>query len=91
MGSGVYTLSRNPMYLGFLMLLLGWGVYVSNALALPFVPVVLIYMNRFQIEPEERALRSRFGRRLLLTPPACDGGSEDPARVVCGATFLVSA
>ena len=59
--SGVYTLSRNPMYLGFLMLLLAWGIYVSNALAFLFVPAFYVYMNLFQIEPEERALASRFG------------------------------
>ena len=62
--SGVYTLSRNPMYLGFLMLLLGWGIWVSNALAFLFVPVFFVYMNRFQIEPEERALRSLYGQAL---------------------------
>ena len=59
--SGVYTLSRNPMYLGFLLLLLGWGIYLSNVLAFFFVPLFLVYMNHFQIEPEERALTARFG------------------------------
>jgi len=63
--SGVYTLTRNPMYLGFLMLLLAWGIYLSNAVALLFIPVFVVYMNRFQIEPEERALRSRFGRTFV--------------------------
>ena len=63
--SGVYTLTRNPMYLGFLMLLLGWAIYMSNAFALLFVPVFVAYMNRFQIEPEEKALRSRFGQAFV--------------------------
>jgi protein-S-isoprenylcysteine O-methyltransferase Ste14 len=63
--SGVYRFSRNPMYLGFLMLLLAWGIYLSNALALVFVPLFVVYMNRFQIEPEEAALRSRFGRDFV--------------------------
>jgi protein-S-isoprenylcysteine O-methyltransferase Ste14 len=62
--SGVFTLSRNPMYLGFLMLLLAWGIYLSNALALLFIPLFFVYMNRFQIEPEESALRSRFGQEF---------------------------
>ena len=64
--SGVYTLSRNPMYLGFLMLLLGWASYLSNAVALLFVPMFLLYMNKFQIEPEERALTARFGQEFML-------------------------
>jgi len=64
--SGVYTITRNPMYLGFLMLLLAWGIYLSNALAFVFVPVFFVYMNRFQIEPEERALASRFGQTFVV-------------------------
>lgn len=63
--SGIYTLSRNPMYLGFLMLLTAWGIYLSNAVALVFLPVFILYMNRFQIEPEERALTSRFGQEFV--------------------------
>jgi protein-S-isoprenylcysteine O-methyltransferase Ste14 len=63
--SGVYKLTRNPMYLGFLMLLIGWSIYLSNAVALIFVPMFLMYMNRFQIEPEERALTSRFGQEFI--------------------------
>jgi protein-S-isoprenylcysteine O-methyltransferase Ste14 len=62
--SGVYTLSRNPMYLGFLLLLLGWSIYLSNSLAFLFLPLFLIYINRFQIEPEERALAARFGEQF---------------------------
>ena len=62
--SGVYALSRNPMYLGFVLLLLGWGIYLSNLLAFLFVPLFLIYMNHFQIEPEERALTAHFGERF---------------------------
>ena len=59
--TGVYRLTRNPMYLGFLLLLLGWAVLLSNALALAFLPAFVLYMSRFQIAPEERALASAFG------------------------------
>lgn len=31
---GVYKISRNPMYLGFLMTLIGWGVYLSSLYSL---------------------------------------------------------
>ena len=59
--NGIYRFSRNPMYLGFLLLLAGWGFYVSNWAAALLLPVFVIYMNRFQIRPEERALEARFG------------------------------
>lgn len=58
---GVFRFSRNPMYLGLLLFLIAWAVYLLNGLALILVPVFVIYMNRFQIEPEERALSSLFG------------------------------
>jgi protein-S-isoprenylcysteine O-methyltransferase Ste14 len=59
--SGIYRRTRNPMYLGFLLLIVAWAVWLANgpAFAGPFVFVV--YMNRFQIAPEERILRERFG------------------------------
>jgi protein-S-isoprenylcysteine O-methyltransferase Ste14 len=60
--SGIYRWTRNPMYLGFLLGLAGWAVFLSNALAFIFLPVFVLYLNRFQIRPEERALASVFGK-----------------------------
>ena len=59
--AGVYRWTRNPMYLGFGVALVGWAVWLANGAA--FVPLFLyvLYMNRFQIGPEERALEARFG------------------------------
>jgi protein-S-isoprenylcysteine O-methyltransferase Ste14 len=58
--SGIYRFSRNPMYLGFLFVLVGWAIYLSNVLAFALLPVFVWYMNRFQILPEERALGAKF-------------------------------
>ena len=58
---GVYRFSRNPMYLGFLLGLAAWAIQLSNALAAALLPAFVAYMNRFQIEPEERILRAKFG------------------------------
>lgn len=58
---GVYRFSRNPMYLGFLLALGAWAIQLSNALAAALLPVFVLYMNPFQIEPEERFLRAKFG------------------------------
>jgi protein-S-isoprenylcysteine O-methyltransferase Ste14 len=59
--SGVYRLTRNPMYLGALILLLGWAVFLANAVALILVSTFVLYLNRFQIGPEEKALATLFG------------------------------
>mgnify|MGYP001561679199 FL=1 len=59
--TGVYRFTRNPMYLGLVLMLLGWAAFLSNALAFAVVPLFVLYMNRFQIVPEERALSALFG------------------------------
>ena len=59
--SGIYRVSRNPMYLGLLVVLTAWAILLSNALSFAGLPAFILYMNRFQIEPEERALELLFG------------------------------
>ncbi|MGJ8668936.1 MAG: methyltransferase family protein [Oceanococcus sp.] len=59
--SGVYQFSRNPMYVGFAMWLIAWGCQLAQLWSLLLVPVFIVYMNRFQIEPEERILKGLFG------------------------------
>ena len=59
--SGIYSVTRNPMYFGVLLVLLAWGIYLANVLTVLFLPGFVWYMNRYQIEPEERALTSLFG------------------------------
>jgi protein-S-isoprenylcysteine O-methyltransferase Ste14 len=59
--SGIYRWSRNPMYVGLLLALIGWGVWLSHLLAFALLPFFILYMNRFQIEPEERALSAKVG------------------------------
>jgi len=59
--SGVFRFTRNPMYLSLLLYLLAWSVYLSNWFALLLVPVFVLYINKFQIKPEERALSELFG------------------------------
>lgn len=59
--SGIYRYSRNPMYVGLLLALIGWFVWLSHLLAFLLLPMFVLYLNRFQIEPEERALSAKFG------------------------------
>jgi protein-S-isoprenylcysteine O-methyltransferase Ste14 len=63
--AGVYTITRNPMYLGLLLVLTGWALHLSNAVAFLFLPGFIIYINRFQIAPEEKMLTSLFGRQFI--------------------------
>jgi len=60
--SGIYKYTRNPMYLGFLLVLVGWAIFLSNLAAFALLPAFVVYMNHFQIGPEERALGSLFAQ-----------------------------
>ncbi|MDO5103774.1 MAG: isoprenylcysteine carboxylmethyltransferase family protein [Lautropia sp.] len=62
---GIYRQTRNPMYLGLLFLLTGWGFYLSNVLAFLGLPLFVLYMTEFQIKPEERALAQKFGTSYI--------------------------
>lgn len=59
--SGIYRYTRNPMYVGFALWLLAWGLYLASPLVLLGVLGFVLYMNRLQIAPEERALGQLFG------------------------------
>lgn len=58
---GIYRFTRNPMYLGLLLTLMGWAAFLASPPALVFLFLYVVYINRFQIEPEERILSSLFG------------------------------
>ena len=60
--SGIYQYSRNPMYLGLVLILLGWALYLSHLLAFVLVQIFIVYIARFQIQPEERVLTKKFGQ-----------------------------
>ncbi|AYC31569.1 isoprenylcysteine carboxylmethyltransferase family protein [Pseudomonas cavernae] len=59
--SGIYRYTRNPMYLGFATALLAWSVFLAWPPAVLGVLGFVLYMNRFQIAPEEWALSALFG------------------------------
>ncbi len=59
--SGIYEFSRNPMYLGMLLVLVAWGLWLGNPWALIWTLGFVMYINEYQIKPEEAALRKLFG------------------------------
>ena len=62
--SGVYRFTRNPMYLGMAMILLGCAVIVGAATAL-LAPVLFVVIIQYRfILPEEQMLRELFPREF---------------------------
>jgi protein-S-isoprenylcysteine O-methyltransferase Ste14 len=60
-GSGVYRITRNPMYVKLLLVLVAWATFLAAPLALPCPLAFVLYIGRFQIAPEEFALTKLFG------------------------------
>jgi protein-S-isoprenylcysteine O-methyltransferase Ste14 len=58
---GVYRYTRNPMYVGLTSLLLALTVLLSAPVALLGPIAFVLFTTRFQILPEERLLRTKFG------------------------------
>lgn len=58
---GLNRVSRNPMYVGQALLLAAWALWLAHALAPLGAVAFVLYITRFQILPEERALAARFG------------------------------
>ncbi len=59
--SGTFRISRNPMYLGMLLILSGWAIWVGNVTG---VLAILLFVNSItysQIKPEEKVLEEKFG------------------------------
>jgi protein-S-isoprenylcysteine O-methyltransferase Ste14 len=59
--TGIYRFTRNPMYVGISLVLLGWFVAFGGLSALVGLPLFIWYITRFQILPEERVLEAKFG------------------------------
>jgi protein-S-isoprenylcysteine O-methyltransferase Ste14 len=59
--SGVYGVTRNPMYVGLVLVLVAWAIFLSSWLTLAGPLLFAAYIQRFQIAPEERALAATFG------------------------------
>lgn len=59
--SGPFGRTRNPMYVGFAVALLGWAVSLGSPVGLLGPLAFVAFINRFQIAPEERLMRGKFG------------------------------
>lgn len=59
--SGVYKVSRNPMYLGLFLGILAIVIHQGNIWSMIVLPLFVWYMNEYQIKPEEEMLGKKFG------------------------------
>ena len=61
--SGIYRYSRNPMYLGLVLLLVSWGIFLGSLVALLLIPLFVFLLTGLQIIPEEKILDEKFGQQ----------------------------
>ncbi|MEM0942035.1 MAG: isoprenylcysteine carboxylmethyltransferase family protein [Bacteroidota bacterium] len=59
---GVYQYTRNPMYLGMALVLVGGAIRIGNPFCLLTIVLFVWYITTFQIKPEEEALSKIFGQ-----------------------------
>ena len=63
--NGVFSYSRNPMYLGMLIIIIGFSIIHNLIAIIVFMPLWIIYMINFQIIPEEEAMKILFKEEFL--------------------------
>ena len=62
---GVFKLSRNPIYVGDVMILLGIILYLDAVLSLVLVPIFVWVVEKRFIEKEEMRLQRKFVARYV--------------------------
>jgi protein-S-isoprenylcysteine O-methyltransferase Ste14 len=62
---GVFRYSRNPMYLGFVMVLIGIALLFGSLSPWIIVPIFAITIDKVFIQVEERMLEARFREAWL--------------------------
>ena len=57
---GIYHFTRNPMYLGLLLILSSWAIWLGSLYNIASLLLFVWYITKFQIKPEEKALETLF-------------------------------
>jgi protein-S-isoprenylcysteine O-methyltransferase Ste14 len=63
--SGVFKYSRNPMYLGMVLILLGLTFMFNLIGGIMFTLLFTMYITKFQIRPEEEVMERFFGADFI--------------------------
>jgi protein-S-isoprenylcysteine O-methyltransferase Ste14 len=62
---GIYRVTRNPMYVSLTLLLAAWAFWLGGWWVWAGPVALVLWLDRFQIPPEERAMEARFGGEYL--------------------------
>ena len=63
--SGIFNYSRNPMYLGMSLILIGLSLKFNRIGGLIFTALFIVFITNFQIKPEEKAMQKIFGEEFV--------------------------
>jgi protein-S-isoprenylcysteine O-methyltransferase Ste14 len=63
--AGIFRVTRNPIYLGLSLLLVGWALWLGSASPWLIAALLVALITRLQIIPEEQALGTLFGEQYL--------------------------
>ena len=63
--SGLYQFTRNPMYVGLLVVLLGFAIWLGGISPFLVLPLFVVVITTQQIIPEEIELEKKFGKKYL--------------------------
>ena len=64
--TGTFKFTRNPMYLGMLLIIISYAFYESSVISLILIPFFIFYINKFQIEPEEIEMRKNLVKNMKI-------------------------
>ena len=64
--NGIYSITRNPMYIGLALVYLGIGCFVGNWWNVILYPLLLLIVQEYIIKREEKYLLRRFGKEYAV-------------------------
>ena len=59
--TGIYQITRNPMYVSLTLILCAWAIWLESPLQMIGPIFFALFINYFQIKPEERVMLEKFG------------------------------
>lgn len=63
--TGIYKYSRNPMYLGMILIIISTSIFYLNYYSILTPFIFYFWINEFQIKREEIFLQEKFGKEYL--------------------------